>query len=70
MKSLIGRYEQIEMLFAILLFIPFYIGFLKMTGEEVTMIKVGVTTVFLGIFLLIRNIVMQYFLIQWQNGSY
>jgi hypothetical protein len=69
MRSLIGRYESVEMFFAILLFIPFYVGFLKMSGGEVTPLKVGLTTLFLGIFLFVKNVIVNYYIMISQNGS-
>ena len=69
MRSLIGRYERVEMFFAILLFIPFYFGYQQISGSNVTMIKVGLTTLFLAIFLLVKNVIVNYYIMISQNGS-
>jgi hypothetical protein len=69
MKSLLGRYECIEMFFAVVFFIPFYILYLKMVGDEITTLKVGLTTIFLALFLLIRNVVIHYWIMISQNGT-
>jgi hypothetical protein len=69
MRSLIGRYESVEMMFAILLFIPFYVAYLKMSGGTVTTLKVGLTTLFLAIFLLVKNVILNYYIMISQNGS-
>jgi hypothetical protein len=69
MRSLLGRYEMIEMLFAVLLFIPFYMGYLKMSGSEMTGLKVGLTVFFLAIFLVVKNVVINYYIMISQNGT-
>jgi hypothetical protein len=69
MFTLLGRYEMVELFFAILLFIPFYVIYLKMTGSEISSMKVGLTTLFLAIFLLIKNVVIHYYIMISQNGS-
>ncbi len=69
MRQLLGRYESIEMIFAILLFLPLYVVYLKMSGSEMTGWKVGLTALFLAIFLFIRNVVIHYYIMITQNGT-
>jgi hypothetical protein len=69
MKGLLIPYQIVEIIVGCILFVPIYIFFLKCTGEQIQYEGVFLTTVFVGILLFIKNIMMNYYLMVQQNRT-
>ncbi len=67
MFYLMGRYQMIETFVAILLFIPIFTLYYVIQGIPISPANIGLTTIFLGVFLVIKNVVTNYAIMVEQN---
>jgi len=58
MKFLIVPYQFTELMIGLLLFIPLFIVYYVLQGENISFMNILLTTVFLGILIFIKNIIV------------